>query len=71
MNPVDVTMSLAKGAKMKGVKYYEGINVTGVTTSVDKNRIKRVTGVKLSDGQVISADYVVNCSGDNNIYNNN
>ncbi|MEI7745834.1 MAG: FAD-dependent oxidoreductase, partial [Chloroflexota bacterium] len=40
VNPVDVTMSLAKGARMQGVTIIEEVAATGVTTSNG-----RVTGV--------------------------
>ena len=32
-NPVDVTMSLAKGARQQGVRIIEGVPVTGFLTS--------------------------------------
>lgn len=64
VNPVDATMALSKGAKMKGVKIYEGVSVSGVTSSVDQTKMnKRVTGVVTSTGHIIKADYVVNCAG--------
>jgi 4-methylaminobutanoate oxidase (formaldehyde-forming) len=56
-NPVDVTMALAKGARMRGVTILEGVPATNVTR---KNR--RVTGVDTPLGH-IEADYVVNCAG--------
>jgi len=57
VNPVDATMSLAKGARLKGVKIVEGVSVTGVTT---KNG--RATGVTTTEGD-IEAEFVVNCAG--------
>ncbi|APR83940.1 Sarcosine dehydrogenase [Minicystis rosea] len=56
-NPVDVTMSLAKGAKLQGVQIFEGVPVTNI-------RQKRgvVTGVETPFG-AIEAEYVVNCTG--------
>ncbi len=57
VNPVDVTMAIAKGARMKGVKIFEETPCTGLLT---KN--KRVAGVKTPFGN-ISCDYVVNCAG--------
>src|SRR5437868_12504076 len=39
-NPVDVTMSLAKGARMKGVRVLEGVPATGFGTR--KGRIQKV-----------------------------
>ncbi|MCX4244105.1 GcvT family protein [Paraliomyxa miuraensis] len=56
-NPVDVTMSLAKGARLQGATIIEGVSVTGVTT-----RRGVVTGVTTSHG-TIEAEYVVNCAG--------
>src|SRR5215469_7685332 len=57
VNPVDVTMSLAKGARQQGVRIIEGLPVTGVLT---KNGA--VTGVTTPRGD-IEAEYVVNCAG--------
>jgi glycine cleavage system aminomethyltransferase T/glycine/D-amino acid oxidase-like deaminating enzyme len=56
-DPVDVTMALAKGARMKGVRIAEGVRVTGVTT-----RRRAVTGIDTSHGHV-EAEVVVNCAG--------
>ncbi len=57
VNPVDVTMALGKGARMRGVQIFEGIPATGITQSRG-----RVTGVRTAHGD-IKADYVVNCTG--------
>jgi len=57
VNPVDATMSLAKGARLLGVKIVEGVSVTGITT---KNG--RATGVATTQGE-IEAEFVVNCAG--------
>ncbi len=57
VNPVDVTMALAKGAKLRGVKVFEGVPTTQVLT---KNG--RVTGVRTALGD-IQTEYVVNCGG--------
>ncbi len=56
-NPVDVTMSLAKGARQRGVTIVQGVPVTGVTT-----RRGAVTGVRTPFGDV-EAEVVVNCAG--------
>ena len=56
-NPADVTMSLAAGARMKGVSILEHVAATGV---VEKGGV--VTGVETTSG-VIEAEYVVNCAG--------
>jgi glycine/D-amino acid oxidase-like deaminating enzyme len=45
VNPVDVTMALGKGARMKGVKIYEDVTVTAV---LQKNG--RATGVQTKHG---------------------
>ena len=57
VNPVDATMSLAKGARMRGVSIVEGVSVDQVLTSG-----RRVTGVATSEGD-IECEYVVNCAG--------
>ncbi len=57
VNPVDVTMALAKGARQRGVKIFEGVPALGVTSQSG-----RVTGVRTAHGE-IRADYVVNCAG--------
>ena len=57
VNPVDVTMALGKGARMRGVQIFEGVAATGVLQSRG-----RVTGVHTAHGD-IKADYVVNCTG--------
>jgi 4-methylaminobutanoate oxidase (formaldehyde-forming) len=56
-NPVDVTMALAKGARMQGAKIIEGVAATGFLT---KRGV--VTGVQTAHGD-IEAEYVVNCAG--------
>ena len=56
-NPVDTTISLAKGARMGGARILEETRVTGIQQ--DKGR---VTGV-VTDKGVIEAEYVVNCGG--------
>ena len=57
VNPVDVTMSLAKGARQLGVRIVEGISATGVLRERGA-----VTGVRTAHGD-IEAEYVVNCGG--------
>jgi len=57
VNPVDVTISLARGAQQQGVKIIEGVTATGI---LEKNGV--VDGVKTLQG-VISTNYVVNCAG--------
>jgi heterotetrameric sarcosine oxidase gamma subunit len=57
VNPVDVTMALAKGARQKGVRIIEGVPCTGVLRGRG-----RVTGVRTAHGD-INTDIVVNCAG--------
>jgi 4-methylaminobutanoate oxidase (formaldehyde-forming) len=57
VNPVDVTVALAKGARMQGATVLEGVPAIGI---LQKNG--RVTGVRTALGD-IEAEYVVNCAG--------
>lgn len=57
VNPVDVTMALAKGARLAGAKVLEGVPVTRVRASGG-----RVTGVSTPLGDV-TCEVVVNCAG--------
>ncbi len=57
VNPVDVTMALAKGARMAGARIVEGVPVTQVL-----HQRGRVTGVRTAFGD-IAAEVVVNCTG--------
>jgi len=68
VNPHDVTMALAKGAKMHGAQIIENVSVSNVSkTTIIENNIKqaipRVTGVILETGEEIEANVVVNCTG--------
>ncbi|NBZ99940.1 MAG: FAD-dependent oxidoreductase, partial [Betaproteobacteria bacterium] len=56
-NPADLCMSLAKGARQKGVKMFEDIEVTGV--DLHHGQVK---GVKTKQGD-IQCDILVNCAG--------
>jgi heterotetrameric sarcosine oxidase gamma subunit len=56
-NPVDVCMSLARGARMRGARVVEGVAVTGVRTAGG-----RVTGVDTDRGTVETENVVV-CAG--------
>ncbi len=56
-NPVDVAMSLAKGARMGGATIVEGVRVTAVTQANG-----RVTGV-VTDRGPVEAEHVVNAAG--------
>src|SRR5262249_14252413 len=57
VNPVDLTQSLARGAKNLGVRVVEGVRVTEVLTDDGT-----VTGVRTDTGDV-ECEYVVNCTG--------
>lgn len=57
VNPADVTMSLAAGARKLGVKIVEGVRVTGIRS--DRGA---VTGVEPDQG-TIECEFVVNCAG--------
>ena len=57
INPVDVTMALARGARMKGAKIFQNTPVRGVLT-----RNGTVTGVRTDKGEIRS-EFVVNCAG--------
>ncbi|MEL0438280.1 GcvT family protein [Phycobacter sp. K97] len=57
-NPVDVTMSLAKGARMGGARVFEDTTVSEILA---KNGT--ATGVRTADGQTITAENVVICGG--------
>ena len=60
-NPADLTMSLAKGARNRGVKIVEGIEVTGVITDYGRDG-PRIRGVRTAQGDV-ACEIVVNCAG--------
>lgn len=57
VNPVDATMSLARGARQHGVTILEGVSVHRVLVTDG-----RVTGV-LTDAGPIECETVVNCAG--------
>jgi sarcosine dehydrogenase len=56
-SPSDITQSLAKGARMHGAKFHEGVQVTDFDM-VDG----RITAVNTNRGK-IACDKVVNCAG--------
>lgn len=56
-NPADLCMSLAKGARNRGVTIHEGVEVTGVITENG-----RAVGVRTTQGE-IRCQVVVNCAG--------
>ncbi len=55
--PTDVTLSLAKGARLGGARIVEGVRVTGLDVHAG-----RVAGVRTDHGDV-EAEIVVNCAG--------
>ena len=57
-NPVDVTMSLAKGARMGGAQIFEGVSVKGI-----ESKSGTATGVQLTTGETVRAEKVVICAG--------
>jgi 4-methylaminobutanoate oxidase (formaldehyde-forming) len=57
VDPVDVTMALAKGARLKGAAIHEGVTVTDVL-----HERGAVSGVETSHG-TIACEVVVNCAG--------
>jgi len=57
VNPADLTMAYAKGARMGGVRILEGVTVTGFTSAHG-----RVTGVVTDQGSN-ATEYVVNAAG--------
>ncbi|MGD8750962.1 MAG: FAD-dependent oxidoreductase [Anaerolineales bacterium] len=57
VNPIDVTMALAKGARMGDVQIIEETSVTAINT-----QDQRVTEVITNKGK-IQTEYVVNCAG--------
>ena len=60
-NPVDVTMALAKGARMQGARILEGVSATGITRA--RGAVTGVTWATADDRGTIEAEYVVNCAG--------
>ena len=60
-NPADLCMSLAKGARNRGVRIVEGIEVTGVLTERGPGG-EHVAGVRTVQGDV-RCEVLVNCAG--------
>lgn len=61
VNPVDLTMSLARGARNLGVQIVEGMTAGDVITRAD-GALPRITGLRTSAGD-IECETVVNCTG--------
>ena len=60
-NPADLTMSLAKGARMRGVKIVEDVEVVGVST--DRGRVTGVRVVAGGEEHEVQCEVLVNCAG--------
>ena len=58
VNPVDLCMAYAKGAKANGVSIRENSSAVGVDSKQGA-----VSAVRLADGSVIECDKLVNCAG--------
>lgn len=61
VNPTDLTMSLAKGARQRGVRIVEGVEVSGVLHERGSGG-PRVAGVRTAQGDV-RCEILVNCAG--------
>ena len=61
VNPVDLTMSLARGAKNLGVRIIEGVSAGDVITRTG-GALPRITGLRTTAGD-IECETVVNCTG--------
>ncbi len=60
-NPTDLTQSLAKGARMRGVRVLEGVRATGV--SLANGRVARVAWIDADGAGSIRCETLVNCAG--------
>jgi 4-methylaminobutanoate oxidase (formaldehyde-forming) len=56
-SPGDIAQSLARGARMRGVRIAEGVRVAGF-----RREGSRITGVETTEG-VIGCETVINCAG--------
>ena len=64
-NPADLTMSLAKGTRMRGVKIVEDTEVVAILSEAGPNG-PRVTGLRVRQGgdeAEIACEIIVNCAG--------
>jgi 4-methylaminobutanoate oxidase (formaldehyde-forming) len=60
-NPTDLTQSLAKGARLRGAKIFEGVQVTGVIVA---NGAVACVRWRTSDGEgELRCESIVNCAG--------
>ena len=62
VNPADLCMSLAKGARNLGVKMVEGVEVAGVLADRGRHG-SQVRGVRTRDGEEVRCEMLVNCGG--------
>ncbi len=62
-NPSDVTMSLARGARNRGVRIVEGRIVTGFDVQEQRGGRRRIRAVHTDDGARIECEHVVNACG--------
>ncbi len=60
-DPANITQALAKGARMHGARLVEGAEI--IRFASDGRRIRSAEWKSRDESGVISADYVVNCSG--------
>ncbi|MEO8345977.1 MAG: FAD-dependent oxidoreductase [Betaproteobacteria bacterium] len=64
-NPTDLTQSLAKGARNRGARIFEGVKVTGV--QMVRGRVTGITwkrgGNETEDEGVLTCEALVNCGG--------
>ncbi len=60
-NPTDLTQSLAKGARMRGAKIFEGVKVTAVRT--ERGRVTALAWKSADDEGEITCESLVNCAG--------
>src|SRR5215211_7142104 len=58
LDPTNLTMALAEGAKRRGARVWTDTRVTGI--DVDRGR---VTGVRFAERDPVEADVVVNAAG--------
>jgi glycine cleavage system aminomethyltransferase T/glycine/D-amino acid oxidase-like deaminating enzyme len=60
-NPADLCMSLAKGARNRGVKMIEGVEVTGVIT--ENGRTAGIRTALAGMTQTVRCEIIINCAG--------
>jgi 4-methylaminobutanoate oxidase (formaldehyde-forming) len=60
-NPTDLTQSLAKGARMRGARIVEGVQVTAVTQH--NGRVTGLAWKSADDEGTIACETIVNCGG--------